>query len=115
MVTASPTLGPAQQQKSSTRLYNQHQETMEDVDRRSHAREFDITGAMDSASKPSLEAQGDFSLLSNDYSALSTTNTELLPNLFILDDLFSDLNAGQVNFFDMLEVPNYDTIDGISY
>lgn len=115
MVTASPALGPSQQQKNNTHPYNQHLGTMEDMGRRSNTRELDITGAMDSTSRPPLEALGDIPLLSNDYSAFSTTNAELLPNLFVLDDLFSDLDTGQVNFFDLLEVPNYDTIDGIPY
>ncbi|PNP57508.1 hypothetical protein THARTR1_02506 [Trichoderma harzianum] len=115
MVTTSPALGPSQPQKSITHPYNQHLGAMEDMGRQSNARELDITGAMDSTSRPPLEALGDIPLLSNDYSAFSTTNAELLPNLFVLDDLFSDLDTGQVNFFDLLEVPNYDTIDGMPY
>lgn len=115
MVTASPALDPSQQQKNNTHPYNQHLGSMEDMGRQSNARELDITGTMDSTSRPPLEALGEIPLLSNDYSAFSNTNAEMLPNLFVLDDLFSDMDSGQVNFFDLLEVPNYDTIDGISY
>ncbi|KAJ4859687.1 fungal specific transcription factor domain-containing protein [Trichoderma breve] len=115
MVTASPALGPSQQQKNNTNPYNQHLGSMEDMGRQPNARELDITSTMDSTSRPPLETLGDIPFLSNDYSAFSNTNAEMLPNLFVLDDLFSDLDSGQVNFFDLLEVPNYDTIDGISY
>ncbi|KAL7931898.1 fungal-specific transcription factor domain-containing protein [Trichoderma chlorosporum] len=114
-VTASPALCPSQQQNNSTRPYQQHPGTLSDMSREPNIQEPYITGAMGSSSKLSLNAQCDIPLLSNDYSALSATNTELLPNLFILDDIFSDLNEGQGNFFDLLEVPNYDTNNGILY
>lgn len=45
----------------------------------------------------------------------STTNAAPFPNLFVLDKLCTNLDAGQVRFFDSLEVPNYDNVEVMPY
>lgn len=45
--------------------------------------------------------------LPNDSAWGNNAGAELFPNLFVLDELFPDSNAGQVNFFDLLEVPSH--------
>lgn len=46
-------------------------------------------------------------LLPSDSSWGTGTSAELFPNLFVLDELFPDSDTGQVNFFDLLEVPGH--------
>ncbi|KAH7127993.1 fungal-specific transcription factor domain-containing protein [Dactylonectria estremocensis] len=49
--------------------------------------------------------------LPNDGVTTDTLNTELFPNLFMLDDILSDCSTNQVNFFDLLTVPNFKDLD----
>lgn len=77
----------------------------------------DMTGnPMDPLTKPPLEVPpGGIPIYPNEFAPYSTTNAALFPNLFVLDDLFANLDAGQVSFFDSLEVPNYDNVDVMPY
>ncbi|KAM0476102.1 hypothetical protein ACHAPX_006519 [Trichoderma viride] len=69
---------------------------------------------MDPLMKP-LDVQTGIPVYPNEFAPYSTTNAALFPNLFVLDDLFANLDAGQVSFFDSLEVPNYDNVEGMPY
>jgi hypothetical protein len=114
-VTASPVPGYAQQQETGRRSQNRQLVPMEYITEDTSAQDLDMTSTMDPMVKPSLEIVGGMPVLPNEYAPFSTTSAQLFPNLFVLDDLFSNLDAGQVSFFDSLEVPNYDNVDGMPY
>ncbi|KAM0257739.1 hypothetical protein ACHAQJ_004190 [Trichoderma viride] len=114
-VTASPAPGFSQQLEIGRRLQNPQLGAMQGINEDTGEQELDMTNAMDPMVKPSLEVMGGMPMLPTEYAPFSTTSAQLFPNLFVLDDLFSNLDAGQVNFFDSLEVPNYDNVDGMPY
>lgn len=117
-VTASPVPGYSQQlqprQETPRITQNPPLGTMEGINEQT---QLDLAAnPMDPLLKPPSEMPtGMPPVYPNEFAPYSTTNAALFPNLFVLDDLFANLDAGQVSFFDSLEVPNYDTVDSIPY
>lgn len=113
MATTTPSSNLLQQQKNGVRLNSHHLEATNDVDEETNTQDFNITDTMESVTKSSTEAMGDISNISNEYASFGAAGPRLFPNLFVFDGMFSGLNPDQVNFFDLLEVPNYDNMDGL--
>lgn len=112
-VTASPAPGyPQQQSRQETpRSQNPPLGTLPGI-----GEPLDMTAnAMDPLMKPPLDMPTGIPVYPNEFAPYSTTNAGLFPNLFVLDDLFANLDAGQVSFFDSLEVPNYDNVESMPY
>ncbi|KAL7918465.1 fungal-specific transcription factor domain-containing protein [Trichoderma austrokoningii] len=110
-VTASPVPGHPQPSQNLQLVG-----TLQSISEQTQAPLVDMTAhPMDPLLKPPLEMPtGGLAVYPSEFAPYSTTNAALFPNLFVLDDLFANLDAGQVSFFDSLEVPNYD-VQGMSY
>lgn len=117
-VTASPAPGyPLQQQSRQETPRGSQNPQLASMQGISEQTPLDMTAnPLDPLMKPPLElpAAG-IPVYPNEFAPYSTTNSALFPNLFVLDDLFANLDAGQVSFFDSLEVPNYDNVEGMPY
>jgi hypothetical protein len=119
-VTASPAPGYQQQQQQSRQetprsSQNPQLGTMQGISEPTQT-PLDMTAnPMDPLMKPPLDVPTGIPMYPTEFAPYSTTNAGLFPNLFVLDDLFANLDAGQVSFFDSLEVPNYDNVEGMPY
>lgn len=116
-VTASPAPGyPQQQSRQETPRGAQSLQLGTAIQGIGEQTPLDMTAhPMDPLMKPPLDVPTGMPVYPNEFAPYSTTNAALFPNLFVLDDLFANLDAGQVSFFDSLEVPNYDNVEGMPY
>lgn len=117
IATASPAPGFPQQQQQHQPSHNpQPLGAMQGIGEQTQAPLVNTTAnPMVPLSKPPLDATaGGLPVYPSGFAPYDTTNAALFPNLFVLDDLFANLDAGQVSFFDSLEVPNYD-VQGMSH
>ncbi|KAL7892224.1 fungal-specific transcription factor domain-containing protein [Trichoderma sp. SZMC 28014] len=106
-VTASPTPGCPLRQETPRGLQNLQLGT---TIQGSEQMPLDMTANPMDPMKP-LDVPG----YPSECAPYSTTNAAPFPNLFVLDKLCTNLDAGQVRFFDSLEVPNYDNVEVMPY